>query len=67
MSGPGFHKPDYFGCITALFLERTLIGWGSEISMRVPQAEQYTRPACSTTAGTVLKLRMHLGHFTSMI
>ena len=30
---------------------------GSETVMRVPQTEQYTHPACSTTEGTVLNLR----------
>jgi len=35
--------------------------------MRVPQTEQYTHPACSTTEGTVLNLRWHFGHWTSMI
>jgi len=52
---------------TARSLDKALTGLGSEIIMRVPQTEQLTHPACSTTEGTVLNLRMHLGHWTSTI
>src|SRR4029077_12400609 len=48
-------------------LERTLTGFGAETVMRVPQTEQSTHPLCSKTEGTVLNLRKHLGHSTSMI
>jgi len=47
--------------------ESAVTGFGSETVMRVPQTEQYTHPACSTTEGTVLNFRWHFGHWTSMI
>ena len=46
---------------------RTETGCGSETSIRVPQTEQWIEPACSVTLGTVLNLRPHFGHWTSMI
>jgi hypothetical protein len=52
---------------TARSLDNAVTGLGSEMIMRVPQTEQFTQPACSTTEGTVLNLRMHLGHWTSTI
>jgi len=52
---------------TARSFDNAVTGLGSEIFMRVPQTEQFTQPACSTTEGTVLNLRMHLGHWTSTI
>jgi len=48
-------------------LESAETGWGAETFIRVPHAEQSTDPACSTTEGTVLKRRKHLGHSTSTI
>ncbi|MBZ5493503.1 MAG: hypothetical protein LAO76_21505 [Acidobacteriia bacterium] len=53
--------------MTTRSFDKAVTGLGSEIFMRVPQTEQYTQPACSTTEGTVLNLRMHLGHWTSTI
>ncbi|HEX9254345.1 MAG TPA: hypothetical protein VF938_02325 [Candidatus Angelobacter sp.] len=46
----------YPGVLTRSF-ESAVTGFGSETVMRVPQTEQYTHPACSTTEGTVLNLR----------
>jgi len=51
----------------SVLLLRTLSGWGADTIMREPHTEQYMEPACSTTAGTVRNLRLHLGHDTSTI
>ena len=53
--------------VLARSFESAVTGLGSETVMRVPQTEQNTHPACSTTEGTVLNLRWHFGHWTSMI
>jgi hypothetical protein len=43
------------------------IGSGSDTSIRVPQLGQCMDPECSSTLGTVVNIRVQLGHLTLMI